>query len=566
MPRRRAADREGPVNTRTRSGCQGCRASRVRCDESKPACGRCRRRGLECSTQVVMKWESEFASRGLAFGRAGVWSKQTPGGSSKRPSRSPSSPTQKEQEWCLVPHIGSWAFVNSGIATFEESCRVLVGRDMGSVCSAWDFPANYDNAMMGRPVPEIPRSLSVFGDISVWEHGQMFDYYLHQVCPRTTPSCRATSPFASIILPFCLTASPALFKAIQALGACHWSRFDGSYSVLGLRLKSEALRDLRRRLSDGSLVFSADPEVLVIMMMLCLYEIVDDCDQHWTIHLQGAKALIRQRRQQVVHTEDSDSHRSLLDPVTAFAESFFAFQDVMGRTACGEEVNFGSDHWPENEQTVDLWMGCSPELVSILSSITELSRTRRLRAAGPASAQFTARAASLRRRLESLVQKLDGDGKDETLEAAAELKRLSAILYLHCSLYGSSPQTPLVADYVRKILRSASHLLDRGVVASITWPIFVAAVELDPAFDELWSEEHGPEASAVYGRPLVLRALAAMAQSSVSNVARTRAVIIKVWQSRDGDMLKAASAECSGSACNDWERYVAPISTAMSLA
>jgi hypothetical protein len=295
------------------------------------------------------------------------------------------------------------------------------------------------------------------------------------------------------------------------------------------------------------------------MMMLCLYEIVDNCDERWTIHLKGAKELIRFRRQQVTL---SKSHSSR-NPVSAFAELFFAFQDVMGRTACGEEVLFGSDYWQENERNIDLWMGCSPELVSILSSITELSRTRRQLASDSARAAFSLRAASLGRKLENLVQEISEDD-DKTLRSAAELKRLAAVLYLHCALYGASPSTPLVVGYVRRILRLVSDLLDSGSLVSMTWPLFVAAVELDPIQDEVWSNGE----TAVHGRPLVLRALAAMAESSVSNVARTRAVIVKVWQARDSDILKGASTDALDhtTSCNDWEWYVAPISTAMSLA
>ena len=99
----------------------------------------------------------------------------------------------------------------------------------------------------------------------------------------------------------------------------------------------------------------------------------------------------------------------------------------------------------------------------------------------------------------------------------------------------------------------------------MTWPVFVAAVELDPFHDELWIDSD--HRSPVYGRPLILRALAAMAQSSVSNVARTKAVIAKVWQARDHSMIECTSTDVSAlSDWNDWEQYVAPISTAMSLA
>ncbi|GMG04730.1 unnamed protein product [Aspergillus oryzae] len=532
MPRKKAADRVGPVKTRSL-----------------------------CSTQLVLKWESEFVSRGLAFGRAGVWSKS---GSQSKTSPSSASLLDDDQEWCDIPFVESWGFVNSGVSTFEQPDQVnvacdelnaVVVRDKGkgrlAVKSSW--PALVDISEYGPILQQLPQptaSLPLFPPVTGQNQGHLFEYYLQQVCPRTTASSKLSSPFASIILPFCLSASPILFKAIQALGACHWSRFDPTYGVIGLHLKSEALRGLRHRLAtEGTLSCSTDPEVLAIMMMLCLYEIVDNCDERWTIHLKGAKDLIRLRRQQTMLSKP----RGAQDPITTFAELFFAFQDVMGRTACGEEVLFGSDYWQENERNIDLWMGCSPELVSILSSITELSRTRRQLTSDSARAAFSLRAASLGHKLENLVQEIDGDddGDDQTLQTAAELKRLAAVLYLHCALHGASPSTPLVVTYVRKILRLVSDLLDSGSLVSMTWPVFVAAVELDPLHDEVWSDGE----TVVYGRPLVLRALAAMAESSVSNVARTRAVIVKVWQARDSDMLKGSTVDSLDhtTGCNDWE-------------
>lgn len=553
MPRRKAADRVGAVKTRTHGGCKECRKSHVRCDTKKPLCTRCQKKGLPCTSQMALKWEADFASRGIAFGRAGVWSKSR-GTQSKQAS---GSLPAEGQVWCLVPVIETWGFVHSGVSSFEQPDKVDVPRD------EFDMLVVRDSRRI-RASPMAP--LSLFPHISEPEHWQLFEYYFDQVCPRTTASSKQHSPFASVILPFCMSASPSVFKAIQALSACHRTRFASGHGAMGLRLKSEALRDLRCTLATkGSLACSSDPEVLVMMMMLCLYEIVDNCDQHWTIHLKGAKELIRLKRQQgmeLLGTENSSTQ----DPVSIFTEHFFAFQDVMGRTACGEEVLFGSDYWSENDRCIDPWMGCSPELVSILSSITELSRTRRQCQSDSARMSFLARAASLEHKLEHLVQEAnDNDGDDHALQSVADLKRLAAVLYLHCALYSASPSTPLVVDYVQQILRLVSGVLDSGCIVGMTWPVFVAAVELDPFHDELWIDPDN--GSPVYGRPIILHALAAMAQSSVSNVARTKAVIAKVWQARDDSMLECTSTDLSGlSDSNDWEQYVAPISTAMSLA
>ncbi|KAJ5973123.1 uncharacterized protein N7479_003041 [Penicillium vulpinum] len=515
---------------------------------------------------LVLKWESEFISRGVAFGRAGVWSKT---GANQPTQGSLSS----EMQWCPVPNISPWGFINSGISTFDRPDEVNVEFDelnaLIPVAQSFNSPffrnqlwywLQHFPDLSGLSThfnPSLPPSLALFPELSKSGHGELFDYYLQEVCPRTAASSAFSSPFASVVLPFCLSASPTLFKAIQALGACHLSRLNPSYGAISLRYKSEALRDLRQRLSsEGSLICSMDPEVLVIMIMLCLYEIVDKCDQQWTIHLKGANDLIRLRRkQQMIFAQPMAPS----DPVTRFAEQFFAFQDVMGRTACAKEVLFGTDYWKPDERNIDLWMGCSPELVSILAKITDMSRTRRQNTSDADKASFSLRAASLERQLENLVQEV-GEGDDEILALVADSKRLAAMLYLHCSLHGASPTTPLVKSYVRQILRLISDLLDRKSLVNVTWPIFVSAVELDPYDDELFPE---PGIKSGSGRAIVLRSLATMADSTISNIARTRAVITKLWQTRDSDLIKGAAMQ---NQCNDWEWYVVPISNAMSLA
>ncbi|KAL4990831.1 hypothetical protein BDW68DRAFT_185338 [Aspergillus falconensis] len=520
-----ANDRTGPVKTRSREGCSECRASRVRCDTKKPACTRCQERGLTCSTKVVLKWESEFASRGQAFGRAGVWSKSKAAGNPSTPS--PSSPNAfslREQEWCLIPRVEAWNFINSSTVAFRLPHRVtpteddhaLVSTRGSRMVSSSPYELGSAAVQLAAPLP----SLSALPQFSGSIQGHLFEYYVQRICPRTIASANTPSPLASIIIPFCTTASETVSNAILALGACALSLDDPKYCALGLRLKSEALRGLRHRLTaPGSLVSTSDPEILVVMMLLCLYELVDHCDQRWIVHLKGAKELIRFRRQQAALPAPQQ------DEVTSFAERFFAFQDIMGRTACGEQPLFGTDYWQHNERKIDPWMGCSPELVSILSDITELSRTRRQLTTNSDQAALSTKSAALCRQLEELIQ--DVNEEDVALQAIAELKRLAAVLYLHCALNNASPTTPLVVDYVRKILRIVSDMLDSGTYVGLAWPVFVAAVELDPLNDELWKDENG---DVVCGRPLVLRALAAMSEYNILSVARTRAVIVKVWQ------------------------------------
>jgi hypothetical protein len=206
----------------------------------------------------------------MAFGRAGVWSKSRTDGLSPLGS-SPSSPAfamDDMRQWRPLPSIHPWAFINSGMATFDNPDQIDIAlneqlavvpfinrRTISIAGDTSDQPAF--NLFSIRNLGGLATALSpgpahgpsLFPGISNIGHTELFDYYLQQVCPRATASSTMSSPFASVILPFSLSASPTLFKAIQSLAACHWARRDPNYSTLGLRLKSETLRDLRRRLS-----------------------------------------------------------------------------------------------------------------------------------------------------------------------------------------------------------------------------------------------------------------------------------------------------------------------------
>jgi hypothetical protein len=578
----RESDHKAPA--RSRHGCTNCRRSKVKCDEQKPICTRCWQKDLQCSSTSQLKWESDFCNRGVAFGRSGRWSKNSP---EKRQSPTGSTSAFPERTiWLGIPRVDPWAFLNNDTSfirrLYDEeknhtephllpafSAKMAIGeqgpREPKSSSSMSPFSFNQPMEINWVLMQNLRLSLSQFPSLDELGNRVLFDYYINQVCPRTVHSPQSQSPFASVILPYCVSASPTVLRAIQALAACHWSQYDSQYSNIGLQLKSRVLNDFRKRINiDPSSLVAEDPEVLVIVMFLCLFDIVDDCDKQWIVHLQGAKDIIRlRRRQQSLLTETNESMPQ--DPVSSFTELFFAFQDVMGRTACAKADLFGSSYWHEDDTTINPWMGCSPALVSIIFSVMDLSRSRRLMVSDEDQMTFTIRAATLSNRLRTLRQELHTDEKeDQTIHRIAELKRLTAVVYLNCALYGGQPAEDEMKTYVQRILKEVLELLALESACHVIWPLFVAAVELDPLDTELWAD---PETGSVTdGRRLVLELLARMAQNSVSSVSRTRAVIEQVWKSRDFSLSQSSKPKESFiTVLNDWERYVVPVSDALSL-
>lgn len=578
----RAKRPSGDTRTRSRQGCANCRRSKVKCDEQKPSCTRCWQKDLQCfKDDIRLKWEADFQSRGVAFGRTGVWRKsnQTRPGFNGVPRNLPAGTA-----WLKTPEIRPWNFLSSDFSLVQRLYREEQNdiephllpaperekygptQSTRTLNSPLSLPP-FSDRLIKTPLfenQEIHPCLSLFPSLNELGNPILFDYYINQICPRMAPSPASKSPFASVILPYCLSATRIVLRAIQAVAACHWSQYDSNYSRLGLQLKSKVLAQLRRQIAiDPQCLVAEDPEILVVVMLLCLFDIVDHCDWQWILHLQGAKDIIRLRRRHRLASSNPSVVRQE-DTVSEFVELFFAFQDVMGRTACAKADLFGASYWDDKDTFINSWMGCSPALVSILFAIMDLSRSRRVMVSDSDKMTFAIEASSLNTKLQDLVQHLDATTADSTLETIAELKNLTCRVYLQCALYDGKPSDSMIKSNVRDILKGVTSLVEQGSVSHVIWPLFVAAVELDPLDHELWSD---PDTGAVTdGRVLVLSLLAKIAKASVSSVSRTRAVIEQIWQTRDFNISKGSvPSRAPSCGLNDWEHYIVPVSDALSL-
>ncbi|EXJ85970.1 hypothetical protein A1O1_06339 [Capronia coronata CBS 617.96] len=566
-----------PPKPRTRAGCLTCRSRKVKCDEQRPTCHRCQISRRQCDYGSEIRWEEDYVSKGRAFGRAGVWSKSGCSSSSTATFPSTSVPAIPGQ-WrpVPVPPIHPYHFLNYSAQTFEEPLRI--DRHNGS--QAWQA-AGYGGAHLQRLASRLnaaleadsspypinsystaltrSRSLPLIPHIVDEDQSMLLNYYVQKLCPLTTSSKLAQSPFANLILPFTLTNSNTGILSILALSACHRAKKEPAWRLPAMKLKAQVLQELQNRFHvEGPEKVAASSDTLITMVVLCLYEIIQDCDKGWVVHLKGAHDMVRFRKelQRIPGTEVE------VNDLTAFAERFFAFHDVIGRTACAQVPLFGRDYWNFGEKVVDVWMGCSPELVALLCTITELSRAAYADPTISITDAFVNACAVARFKLESLEQAVEND-QDEFLMMSASIKRLAALLYLNCALYNTLPTTPHVIYLVEQIMRQVVGFIEKGFMTGLTWPVFVAAVELNNYNDDLWIDERSGR--PVHGRKLVLEVLHIMETSTVSNIDRMRAIISQVWQARDMEEDPFSQTADSHYSRNDWEKYVVPVSENISL-
>ena len=556
-----------------------CRSRKIKCDEARPNCSNCVSRGLACDNQVRLKWEEEFVAKGQAFGRQGVWSKEL---SRRAPRGGQSAPFP--MKFARIPPVNPHHFINTfvcdveddGIAYRDEVKNIEVD-EIDSVSGA-----NLSNSQLRfrrhPPTPphyyhspSLPASPSHLTSLNGFDPS-LLEYYFLRLCPLTTPSRHVTSPFVDLILPLFATGGQQfVLESIMAFSARHRSLTNPRYTRSALVSKGRALAALRRRLGPSGVTADAlaDPQIPLAMVFLSLDEILDNCDHRWVIHMRACQNwLLRSKQLQSSSSANLSSQNSLV----SFAERFFAFQDVISRTACGTSPKFGLEYWQGREQEEDLqgWLGCSPALASIIFRITELGRaacSKELSADG-----FDYQVYALEEELESLpyggqrVQSCEEDGEDITGDAlihgSFELMREAVKLYHRCLLHGASPSTPQVAETVATILERTRDRVAAGITSGLTFPLFVAAVELDPLNDDLTFRSETSDDEVTSGRRLVLEILQGLSGSSLFNVAKTRAVIRTIWTMRD---LRLDEERVAGSQ-NDWNFYVSPYSSNISLA
>lgn len=599
MPRKRDPSKP-PASPRRRShhGCQRCRRHKIRCDEARPRCGACSsaRGGPECVFAVTLKWEADYAHGGRAFGRAGVWSKgqrrqHASAAAGATGCQGVQSRRQEEGVWecCggdswLPVRVESYSFLNCFMRDFEDE------EDVESICVE-DAPSSSKGSIASSPAPStaLPHDDSALTrhlDDPLLSNLQLADphlvsYYVYRLCPLTVPCADHTtrSPFSALLVPFALSSpSPATLDALLGLAASHRSRSEPAYQPVAIAYYRRTVRAVRALLAAGPAArLVADPEIMALVMLLCQHELIRDGGSSWIVHLRGARDLIHLRKQQQQQQRQQASGSSALErrtghnsweQITAFAERFFAFYDVMGRTACGEEPMFGSEYWSVEDDAVDPWMGCSPRMVNIISAVTELSWT--LRRVDPHSGVACRQDVAVQReRLEALLveshaeESRDSRQEGDAMSRCVELKRLTVQLYIQAALTDSTPSTPTVRHRVSHILRLVAQLLALGVRAGLTWPLFMTACQLEPTEELDWTAESGQDDGdwrdvPRFARPFILYALDQLADT-LSSVARTRLVIEKVWKTREAACVRAAAACPDEEAFNDWACFVAPL-------
>lgn len=462
-------------------------------------------------------------------------------------------------------------FINSVWEDFDKSNRTrrwgdeVEGNHHHKPCQTRMW---FDSTIYPSPTGLLA-SLAPLNDLKS-NHYDLLQYYIFQFCPATTASRATISPFASLITPlFAHGGQPWALLSVLALAARHRSLRNVGWDAVAMSLKGKALRALLNRtnsnsVSDASDIF-LDPQVLVAMMFLCLYEIMDNCDHRWVVHLRASQKFLHHARRYKRKTIENND-------LSMFVERFFLLQDVISRTACGEQSLFNLDYWqnlsPESSNNPCEWSSCTPAISRLIFRTTELSRQREKGSIN--LAEFHLQAAYLKSDIWTENGRTGPEHNDLVRSRSVGIQKASMVLYYHCLIEDALPTTPIVVRLVSYIIQGVSSLVSAGCVADLVFPLFTAAVELDPLRDD---EQYLSPTSGdiqVSGRKAVIDILDAIAGLAMANTLRIGNIIRKVWRLRDLSQADSRGEQDNETTFSlkqrsDWNIYVSPYCASISL-
>ncbi|KAE8448733.1 hypothetical protein EG329_008948 [Mollisiaceae sp. DMI_Dod_QoI] len=500
----------------SRNGCASCKERRLRCSEERPSCSRCLDDGRSCEYLLRLIWEDESSRRGIRHGRG------------KHAEVSFVDPTPSKDQI----EKAEWKKLRNQKRHFLNTIREDMDSTQAKSVAQY---SRYD-----RSLPRFHYASRIFELSSA--DGMLLQYYQVQVCQTLTLVDDSSNCYRQIILPLSMSYE-SVMRSILAVGALYLSLHQSPASVdyysLALEQKQRTLRQLRVDIASSN--EKSNNHVLVSMLMLCLFDITDNCQTSWATHVSAAANLI-----------GMDKPQSLEPSLVSFVSKFFATRDVMGRSACGARSKFRKIAW-DNPEEVDKTAGCSSKLLEIISSITDASRQV---AENPIvdSPPLIRRVNAIENQLDELIQLLptpdlafDHDLETLVLTQTSSLIHNAAKIYFYTALHSALPSThivrTLVAEQVDLIklmpcMRSA-HL----------WSVFVTSLY---AFDD--------EQRIFFLEQFDRLELVSATRSSTQ---AARSIVQTVWKKRD---LDADMEQVLERGTSDWVRFVRPMSEGLSLA
>ncbi|KOS19515.1 Transcriptional regulatory protein moc3 [Escovopsis weberi] len=417
---------------KAKQGCWTCKRRKIGCDRALPVCNNCSRTERKC----------------LGYGIRLLWPDRHDG---------------RRKDAGIVVYDPS----ANARASPEQYGQHFLNFTYDDVSSAGE--GRQSKAVIRRPPP---RSLELHAPMI--DGDAMFMSYYEKVLAPMISTTQVRNGFRTALLPMVLSgddsSSKALWNSMMAVSAFHLSGIEAAF-----KYKTNAIRHLSASLSSPASASSADVSEtqLAASMMLCIYNVFDETEGNWTLHLDGAKHMLSKVYRNHQQRTQGD-----------FFFTWFLYHEVLACFTQPHRVDYGWLDFVFLDEPSDLNvtlilgpLGCSLEIMAIIQRLNTLRDKLILKQADATSPSMLDQRAELEHRLVHLVQCIDPDGEAFETPArrsriliTAELYRLGALLYLlHvCPIPGDN-------DLQTAYLEQAFAVFDSLKVVTSPWPVFIIA-------------------------------------------------------------------------------------------
>ncbi|KAI1805143.1 fungal-specific transcription factor domain-containing protein [Daldinia bambusicola] len=423
---------------RRAQGCWTCKRRKIGCDRGYPACNNCLRTGREC----------------LGYGIRLAWPDQPDG--RRRLTRLPDHTIHHHE---IDPDYYGKQFLN---VTYSD--LALSRKGISPICLS-----------IIRAQPRPGRSLPLFANLHERE-SHLISYYEKKLSQMIS-TIDINNGFRDDLLPMALSnignASNGLRNAMLAVSAFHlWG------SEEALSYKADALRSLSSSLSSESIGITETQ--LATSMMLCVYNVFDETEGNWNLHLRGAQTILQKL---------ASIHGGRLK--YGFLYTWFLYHEILGGFSqplqygrCPASLELLHDTNFDKSLIIGS-LGCSVEVMEIISYVNNLRAVELRGGSLEYDPEERARKADEWREIESrianLTQHLDPihalhipPVERRRILTTAELYRIAALLYLQRTGDCTHNQ-----ELRSMYLGLAFDSLKRLDVCTSPWPLFVIACETE---------------------------------------------------------------------------------------
>ncbi|KAI5257164.1 hypothetical protein E4T42_01288 [Aureobasidium subglaciale] len=406
---------------KSRNGCQVCKVKRLKCDETRPACDNCTKRGYDCpGYRKALKWSTKYevlqpeesdnqktihpsveyhfsAIDPVTFGQAPTFSTdQLPGAITG----------YGEILEDTGPHV---------VATYTTPSLITDGLEAQGPYCAWpqQWPGYHEISHEQAVVPYAPSaSPSQFDahsrssspeETNQWK--SLLRAYYRMASPTITRSlqndstglvehyfrdvCVLYSSFDSKLNPFRTVigklwdSSDSIFYAIQSMAAAHLANHNPVMEVQGLQMQRKAYGCLQHELQLAHVNQQVDDRLLLTVLLLGMSSPWHEAGDLGMAHLNAARGLIYPRllREDGNQSEEMARNDQFFAEALIYWEMCVAFVHKEPMTPGRENSNDATDY--NEARTIGTkvmphpWTGVGPRAQVLFAEVGRLVRNYR---------------------------------------------------------------------------------------------------------------------------------------------------------------------------------------------